>query len=69
MRGKEVNIAKNLKYDGYQRGLASMFINVLIKKLLVEQLKMRICLIKNLQNNYTKQLPENLIKEKYVHLL
>ena len=28
---KTFNIAKNSKYEGYQRGLASMFINVSIK--------------------------------------
>ena len=39
---KTFNIAKNPKYDRYQRGLASM----VDKKLLVEQLKIRICLIK-----------------------
>ena len=27
LRGKAFNIAKNPKYDGYQRGLTSMFIN------------------------------------------
>ena len=39
LRDKALNIAKNLKYDGHQRGLA---INFLIKKLQVEHLKMRI---------------------------
>ena len=27
LRDKAFNIARNPKYDGYQRGLASMFIN------------------------------------------
>ena len=40
---KAFSIAKNLKYDGYQRGLASMFYKVFDKKLLVKQLKMKIC--------------------------
>ena len=31
LHGKAFNIAKNLKYDGYQRGLASMFYKILIK--------------------------------------
>ena len=31
LRDKAFNIARNPKYDGYQRGLASMFINFLIK--------------------------------------
>ena len=37
----------NPNYDGYQRGLASMVYTFFDKKLLPEQLKMRICLIKN----------------------
>ena len=41
------NIAKKPKYDGYQRGLASMEYNVFDKNLLVEQLKMKFFLIKN----------------------
>ena len=32
MRGKPFNIAKNPKYDGYQRHLASMVYNYLDKK-------------------------------------
>ena len=31
LRDKAFNIAKNPKYDGYQRGLALWFINFLIK--------------------------------------
>ena len=31
LKDKAFNIAKNPKYDGYQRGLASMIINLLIK--------------------------------------
>ena len=31
LRDKAFHIAKNPKYDGYQRRLASMFINFLIK--------------------------------------
>ena len=38
LRDKAFNIAKNSKYDGYQRGLASMVYNFFHKKkLLVEQ--------------------------------
>ena len=33
LRDKAFNIAKNLKYDGYQRELASMVYNFLIKRL------------------------------------
>ena len=32
MRGKSFNIAKNPKYDGYQRGLASMVYKFYSKK-------------------------------------
>ena len=32
LRGKAFNIAKNLKYDGYQRGLASMVYKIVDKK-------------------------------------
>ena len=44
---KAFNIAKNPKYVGYQTGLASMLYKFLRKNLLVEQLKMKLCLIKN----------------------
>ena len=47
LRNKAFNIAKNPKYDGYQRGLASMIYNFFDKKFLVEQLKMKLFLIKN----------------------
>ena len=64
MRGKAFNIAKNPKYDGYQRGIPSMvykffYKNPLclqIKLLLVERIKMRIFQTKNLLKNYTNQL-------------
>ena len=35
--------------------LLEWFINFLIKKLLAEQLKMKLCQIKNYQKNYTNQ--------------
>ena len=40
------------------------FINFLIKILLVEQLKVKLYLIKNYQKNYTKLLVENLRRRK-----
>ena len=44
---KEFNIAKNPKYDRYQRSLASMVYKIFGKKKhLVEQPKMKLCLIK-----------------------
>ena len=69
LRDKTFDNAKNPKYDGYQRGLASMVYKLLIKKLLVVVLKMKTFLIKNQLGKYTNQLLENLIKEKYTHLL
>ena len=56
------NIAKNPKCDGYQSGLASMVYKFFAKKILVSQTK-------NKLKNYTKQLLENLRKEKYSYLL
>ena len=44
LRDKAFSIAKNWKYDGYQRGLASMHLNFLYCKLF---------LINNCQKNYT----------------
>ena len=34
LRDKTFNIAKNPRYDGYERGLLQWFINVLVKSLL-----------------------------------
>ena len=42
LRDKPLNIAKDPKNDGYQRGLVSMFYNFLIKNLLMVVWKMRI---------------------------
>ena len=49
LHNKGFNIAKNLKYDGCHINvdLLQWFIIFLIKKLLKEQLKMKLCLIKN----------------------
>ena len=47
MRHKSFNVVKNPKYDGYQRGLASVVYKVFDKKLLEEQLKLAIFQIKN----------------------
>ena len=41
LRDEAFNIARNPKYDGYQRSIASMII-FLVKNLLVAVLKMRI---------------------------
>ena len=56
LRDKSFNIAKNPKYDGYQRGLASVdikevlphwFTNFLIKSLLVVVSKVKMCQTSN----------------------
>ena len=45
--------------------LLQLFINFLIKELLVVVLKIKIFMIKNYSKNYTNQLLEILIKDKY----
>ena len=65
LHNKEFGIAKDPKYDGYQKGLASMFYKFFDKKLLVAVLKMGICQTGNQQKNYTNQLSENSRKQKY----
>ena len=47
LRDKAFIIAKNPKYNGYQRSLASMVYNFFDKNLLVEVLKIKLFLIKN----------------------
>ena len=44
---KAFNIAKNPKYDGYQRALLLWFMNFLIKSCQAMVSKMRICQTKN----------------------
>ena len=61
LRGKAFKIASDPKYDGYQRGLASMvykFFVVLLMSLIISS-----------QMNYINQLLENLKKEKCILLL
>ena len=67
LRDKAFNIARDPKHNGCQRSLASVVYKILIKRLLVGVLEMKIFLSK--QNNYTKQLLEILIKEKFIHFL
>ena len=56
LRDKAFNIAKNIKYDGYQRSLASIVYNILIKKPQVVVLIMKLNKINNWQKNRTNQL-------------
>ena len=45
---KAFNIAKNPKFDGYQRGLASMVYKVFNKKkIILVLLKVKLCITKN----------------------
>ena len=67
LRDQAFNIARDPKHNGCQRSLASVVYKILIKRLLVGVLEMKIFLSK--QNNYTKQLLEILIKEKFIHFL
>ena len=56
LRDKAFNVAKNIKYDGYQRSLASMVYNILIKKPRVVVLIMKLNKINNWLKNHTNQL-------------
>ena len=57
LRDTTISIAKNPKYDGYQRGPASMVYNFLIKSLKVALvLIMKLNKINKLLKNYTSQL-------------
>ena len=70
LRNKAFNVAKNPKYGGYQRGLASMVYKLFDKKSkgsdVVNLLIMRFNKIYNQLGNYTNQLLENLKKEKLI---
>ena len=61
------NFAKNSKYDGSQRGLASMVYKCFDKKTLFGQLNP--CQISNLQMNFIYQLLKIVRKEEFVHHL
>ena len=61
---KAFSSATNPKYMDVNIDLLQLSIIFLIKKLLVEQLKMKICQTKRSLENYTNQILENLIKEK-----
>ena len=62
MRDKAFNIAKNPKYHGYQRGIASMVYKLFDRKISGSG-------IKNNLKNYINQLLENLKRGKYTYLL
>ena len=56
LRDKAFNIAKNPKYDGYQRGLSSMVYKFFDKNLKVVVLIMKLNKVNNWLKNYTNQL-------------
>ena len=66
LRDKAFKIASDLKYDGYQRGLASMVYKYFLTKNLVEVVLLMIQII-SWQMNFIDQLLKNLKKEKYIH--
>ena len=57
-KDKAFKIASNPKYDGYERGLASMLYKFLIK--LLKVVALNICQIGNLQIKFIKKLLETL---------
>ena len=64
LRDKAFKIAINPKFDGYQRGLASMVYKLLIKSQKV--VKLNLCQMNNLQTNFINQLLENFKKEEFI---
>ena len=67
LRDKAFKIASDRKYDGYQRGLASMVYKFLIKSL-VEVVSLMSQII-NWQMSFINQLLENSKKEKFIRHL
>ena len=64
LRDKAFNIAKDPKYDGYQR--VSWFINFLIRNQKEQVLKMKLKKINNLQTSSINPLLKNSKNEKYI---
>ena len=57
LRDKALNIAKNPKYDGYKKSLASMVNNFFYKKFSGRTvLKVKLCQTKNSPKNCTSQI-------------
>ena len=65
LRDKSFNIAKNPKYDWYQRDIASMLYDFFIKNPQVVLLYQ----INKLQINFINQLLKKFKKEKHIHHL
>ena len=69
LRDKAFNIAKNPKYDGHQRGLASMFYKFFDKKTSGGRVKKENISNNKLAEELHKPIIKNSRKEKYNHLL
>ena len=67
LRDKAFRIVNDPKYDGCQRGLASMVYNFLTRSLMEVVLLMN--QIINLQMNFINRLFENLRDKRFIHLL
>ena len=67
LKDKTLKIASDPKYNGYQRGLASMVYKFLIKSLV--GMALLLSQITNSQMNLIGRLLENLRNEKFIHLL
>ena len=65
---KAFRIASDPKYDGYQRGLASMVYKFFDKKSSGSGISLMNQII-NWQMNFINQLFKNFKKEKFIHLL
>ena len=61
MRGKAFNIAKNPKYDGYQKGLASMVYKFFEKK------SAHSGIVNNNNNNNNNEIKQNLQVAEELH--
>ena len=68
LKNRAFDIAKDPKYDGYQRGLASMVYKYFDSKVSGSGAKL-IPENKQLANEFINQLLENLKKEKYIQHL
>ena len=69
LHGKAFNITKNLIYDGYQRGLASLVLLRIQINLLVTEKQELVLETNSKLKNSTSHLLENLQSERYAILL
>ena len=66
LRDKEFNIAKNPKYDGYQRGLASMVYKCFDKKSKGSGFNIEVKRNEQLAKELRKSIIRNLKKEQFI---